>query len=772
MPIPPPSLPLPADRLRVGECTVEITLREVRAPGARRARRITPKSMGVLLALADAGGRVVSRDALLALVWPDTLPGDDVLTQAITQLRKAFAEERGNPRYIETIAKTGYRLLAPLEWINEDAPPATAYPQTDIGAGDASAEADARNGAVRAPLPPALPVPPAIMPPAPSRRAHWPAFVGAGASAAALVGLLLLWSTSRDVAPPGPADAPAAASRLPAYRLITSRPGQETAPSLSPDGALVAYVARPAGQPGAAVMVQTTDPSPPRQLTRPVAGADDREPTWSPDGREIAFIRVRQGRDCAVMLVPANGGTERIIGHCDHRAPPSFDWTHDGRGLVFDSRGTLGDNIGLRVLDLGSGRWRRVEYTAKAGDIDSRPRYSPDGRWIVFVRNAPLGDFWRVPSGGGTAARLSSLRADISGWDWMPDGQGIVFSRWGDSESRLYRLDLASGRTLDLGVDDGVQPALAANAPSLAFSQQRHYFGIYRFGLGADGRAERLFPSSGRDRLPAIAPDGRQLVFASDRSGQFGLWWADLQKPDSLQLIEGVLPESRHLPEWSPDSRKLLVVGADRSGAQGIHEVIPSSGRVMRLAAPAGEPVQALYLPGSDASDETRLLVIAGAPGGRLQLTLYDRSRQPWRSLASIDDVSLARVDRHGRRLLLTRSGDAGLWESDLALSPDSLRRIDAESPVAARYRQWALGGDGKLYLIDGGPGCAARLQLRGTTSVPRCLDAERIPAINGFSVSSRANAAFVTLSEWLGGDIGFMALPVAADAERAGPAK
>ena len=80
MPIPPPHSPLPTDRLRVGECTVEITLREVHAPGARRARRITPKSMGVLLALADAGGRVVSRDALLAQVWPDTLPGDDGLT--------------------------------------------------------------------------------------------------------------------------------------------------------------------------------------------------------------------------------------------------------------------------------------------------------------------------------------------------------------------------------------------------------------------------------------------------------------------------------------------------------------------------------------------------------------------------------------------------------------------------------------------------------------------------------------------------------------------
>ena len=86
-------------------------------------RRITPKAMGVLLALVEQAGRVVSRDALLAQVWPDTLPTDDVITQAITQLRKAFGEERGNPRYIETIAKNGYRLLAPVEWLGEDGLP-------------------------------------------------------------------------------------------------------------------------------------------------------------------------------------------------------------------------------------------------------------------------------------------------------------------------------------------------------------------------------------------------------------------------------------------------------------------------------------------------------------------------------------------------------------------------------------------------------------------------------------------------------------------------
>ena len=109
------------DSLRVGECSVDVPLREILAPGVRRAMRVTPKAMAVLLVLVENAGRVVTRDTLIARVWPDTLPTDDVLTQAITQLRKAFGEKRGSTRYIETIAKSGYRLLAPVEGMPDDA---------------------------------------------------------------------------------------------------------------------------------------------------------------------------------------------------------------------------------------------------------------------------------------------------------------------------------------------------------------------------------------------------------------------------------------------------------------------------------------------------------------------------------------------------------------------------------------------------------------------------------------------------------------------------
>jgi Tol biopolymer transport system component/DNA-binding winged helix-turn-helix (wHTH) protein len=740
----PPSSLLPTARLRVGECTVDMPLREIHAPSARRPRRVTPKAIGVLAALIEQGGRVVSREALLAQVWAGTLPTDDVVTQAITQLRKAFDDERGNPHYIETIAKFGYRLLAPVEWLDQPTPPeATQSPAAEPGAPHEAA----RPRYAPAPL---------------DIRGDWRAIAAAAAVAVVVFAVVLLWSLRRDA--PGATSrhlqvAGRTAASTAGYRLITSVPGIESSPSLSPDAALVAYVAVPAGQRRTAIMVQTTDPSTPRQLSHPEHEAWDSAPAWSPNGREIAFLRVVPGSDCKVMVLPSSGGTERSVGECDPRNPPSFDWSFDGRGLVFGSRGTPTGGAGLRLLDLASGEWRLLDYAAVASDVDFAPRYSPDGRWIVFVRNTPVGDLFRIPSTGGRAQRLTRLHADIRGWDWMPDGRSIVLSRWSGSASRLLQLDLDSGVPRDMGIQDAIEPSIAAKVPALAFTESRSYFGIHRMALSGRHEMDRLFPSSGRDRLPVIAPDDHQLVFTSDRSGEFGLWWVDLQRPESLRLVEGVRPESWHPPDWSHDSRRVLVVGDGASGF-GLYEVTPASGQVVRLPSPEVDVVQAVYLPGGD----ERLLMVAGGNEGRLQLRLYDRRTRPWRALAVIADVAVARVDTANGRVLFTRPGRSGLWQADLALSPGSVRQIDAEVPEVARYRAWAVASDGRVYYFEPTPDCASALRRVGDAESLLCVDRNRRNGPSGFSLTPRSDAIYVTLSLWDGGDIGFMPLAVAPE--------
>lgn len=82
---------------------------------AGETARIEPKAMQVLVALAGASGRVVSREELLSTVWPNVVVGDEALTQAIIKLRRALGDDPRAPSYVETISKRGYRLIAHVQ---------------------------------------------------------------------------------------------------------------------------------------------------------------------------------------------------------------------------------------------------------------------------------------------------------------------------------------------------------------------------------------------------------------------------------------------------------------------------------------------------------------------------------------------------------------------------------------------------------------------------------------------------------------------------------
>lgn len=776
--------PRTTDGFRVGECTVDVPLREISAPGARRPVRVTPKAMAVLLVLVENAGRVVSRDALIARVWPDTLPTDDVLTQAVTQLRKAFGEQRGSTRYIETIAKSGYRLLATVE----GSPAGRGAEPPGIGGDDSAAGAEGGAPAAhvsratspevaRARMPaPAVdtsgetPVANTRSSDAPHSHRHGPwrsARFWLWAVALMLIGGLFAASLLHR-APPEPGTTSSRSRALPAvperpFLLITSSPGYELSPTLSPDGAMVAYTATLPNRLGTVVMVQTTAQAVPKPLSLPPSGVSDRLPAWSPDGRLIAFSRRDGSNACQIMVAAANGGSERVVGACSGLDDLGFDWTPDGRGLVFGSMSEEGRTTGIRILDLATGRWRPLDYGFDGRDLDTEPRYSADGKWIAFVRNPQFGDVWRVPAGGGRAERLTYQSGEMRGWDWLPDGSGLVFGRRIDAETRIYRLDIGSRQLRDLGLEDAQSPDVAARTPVMAFVRRRPGFEIYRIeregrGVGRDGTAGKaLFASTGRDTHPAIAPDGRQLVFASDRSGHFHLWWGDVSRSDSLRLIEGLHPEAQRMPEWSPDSKLLLTIGTDHAGRRGLFEVAAASGQVSLLPVPLADPSQGLYLP-----DRSRILVGAPSQDGRIGLYLFDRSRSPWRQLAFLPDVMQAKVDAVRGRLLFTRFSGDGLWSADLTLASASVRKVVEGVPRRWLYRNWSVARDGTIEYLDQAMDCRSRLRRLGesaSASSERCLHPSLLSSVAGFSSDPRTGAVYVALAESDGTDIALQRL-------------
>ncbi|MGX9720998.1 winged helix-turn-helix domain-containing protein [Stenotrophomonas acidaminiphila] len=745
----------PSDRLHIGDCLIVLPSREVHAPGARRPVRLTPKATGVLLVLARGAGNVVTRDELFAQVWPDTLPTNDVLTQAVTQLRKAFSAGGAFPQgqeYIETIAKTGYRLLAPVAWEQEE----ERMPE----AGAAAAVEEGRP----------VPAPDALAPDAQVaaaspvqrgrelwRRARRRLLLAAGllllCSSVTMAWLLWQRPVKEDALEAATADGTGViGSPERPYRLITARQGFGTFPALSPDGALVAFADESDG--GSTLKVQSTGSTASTTLVATPADALDRFPAWSPDGREIAFARFHADGSCEVLVIGATGGSARRATACDGAEMLSFDWTPDGRGLVFGSMTGSQGAPGIRTLDLATGRWTALDYERDDGDFDYAPRYSPDGRQLGFVRNPQVGGVWVMAAGGGAARPVTGGSAEMRGWGWLGE-DAIVFGRRVDSESRLYQVDLHTGLLKDLGVDDAQSPSVASMGKLLAFVHRAPQFGLFRIPLDHPERKERLFASSGRDAQPMVAPDGQQLVFTSSRSGTFALWWARLGQPDSLHPMEGLRPEARQSPDWSADSQKVLVSGRDDAGKPGIYEVAPEQGQWKRLPIPVSEPLQAIYGPSPD------LLFVIGREGeGPVTLSLFDRGGGSWQRLAQVPGASQVRYDRRTQRVLFTRLAGGGLWSADAGLSPDSLRELSEEMPSRWRFRTWAVGSDGRVAYLHQEAGCTVQMSRLDQSQAPRCLEASAAGSTNGFSVSPDGSAIYVALAVSDGTDIGVMPVP------------
>src|SRR5580704_5270669 len=101
---------------------VEIDGQNLRVTVGSEVRGLEPKSFRLLLFLVENPGRVLSKEKIMAEVWPGTFVSDNSLARAITQIRKALDDDPKAPRYIETIPTVGYRFVAEVEEEAEDDP--------------------------------------------------------------------------------------------------------------------------------------------------------------------------------------------------------------------------------------------------------------------------------------------------------------------------------------------------------------------------------------------------------------------------------------------------------------------------------------------------------------------------------------------------------------------------------------------------------------------------------------------------------------------------
>jgi Tol biopolymer transport system component len=251
------------------------------------------------------------------------------------------------------------------------------------------------------------------------------------------------------------------------------------------------------------------------------------DPHFSSDGRRLAFTSGRSG-SVAVWAAAADGSDARQITHGEWVWPGSPSWSPDGRVLAFD--GTKpGDHVRIWTVDADGGAPHQL--TQGPGD-QTVPRWSHDGRWIYFSNHGKDGrNIWRVEATGGEPAQVTRGGSGFMAYESF-DGNGLIYqSSNGDSPLLLRPL-----------AGDSPPRTLVACVRAAAFATAAREVFYVPCGPGSTPPLHALDLVSGQVRvignLQHFPPDVSHVNLAVSPDGQVVLFRGMVRKGGDLMLIE------------------------------------------------------------------------------------------------------------------------------------------------------------------------------------------------------------------------------------------
>jgi Tol biopolymer transport system component len=390
---------------------------------------------------------------------------------------------------------------------------------------------------------------------------------------------LLLSHTAFRSPPPADSDHRAGASQLDPVPF-TTLPGEEVAPTFSPDGSQIAFGWSPEGSNAQFdLYVKVTGNETPLRLTK--HAADFVFPAWSPDGRQIAVARM--GEESGIYLVSPLGGAERklVNTYFEFFLETMLSWSADGKVLAFYEARPNGHH-GISLLDVATLNIQPLNGPGADCAMSWVPAFSPDGRSLAMACLVSFGvnDLFVMPAGGGSGRRLVRVHGDFTGMGWRPGGD-LIYAVNGD----LWRIASSGGQPEKLmaGGNAGM-PAISRNGRRLAYTTQSVYnINLWQVEMAGPSRTVgppvKLVSSSKSQTEPAFSPDGRRLAFSSDRSGTDEVWTSDADGSNPVALTALGGPNTT-TPTWSPDGQ-FIAFDSRAEGRSRIY-VVPSAGGPLR----------------------------------------------------------------------------------------------------------------------------------------------------------------------------------------------
>ncbi|MEX0691415.1 MAG: S41 family peptidase [Gemmatimonadales bacterium] len=515
---------------------------------------------------------------------------------------------------------------------------------------------------------------------------------------------------------------------------LTVHPGDDRAPQWSPDGRWIAFSGNRDGNYD--VFVIAADGGGTRQLT--FHSAADLVTSWTPDGRHVLFTSARDFDRGVLWSVPVAGGTERKL---TRGQVSSASLTPDGTTLLVATgaaggwwrKGYRGSNnwaIWSRPVARQGGATQLTTFTGRNG----WPQYSADGRTIYFLSDSTgTTQLWRMAADGSGKQAMTRLPEDGAGFLAVARNAPLAaFEFLAD----LWTVSLTAGEPRRVAVTASTdeqfnrvsRQVMSDNASALEVSVDgRDVAFVVRGELFAmparngAGPAENLTQTAGREQMVSWSPDGRALMYVSDRSGNEDLWLvrsADSAEPRLSRTLRTTHTQltrepTRELnPMWSPDGRQIAFI---RQGDPPALWLMDADGRNQRKLldgyiggvqwSPDGRYLAfTMQLRGTVGRVTTDIFIMPSAGGTPVNVTRYPTTNRG------------PRWSPDGRRLafISNRGADPG---------------ASGGAPISELYHIWLRQADAEKTREDwqmeddAGPGRAAAGTRRDTARVQVQID-------------------------------------------------
>jgi Tol biopolymer transport system component/DNA-binding winged helix-turn-helix (wHTH) protein len=318
--------------------------------------------------------------------------------------------------------------------------------------------------------------------------------------------------------------------------------------AFSSDGKTLAVIDSDPDKTNFGIFLVNTETNEKKRLTTPPESASDYEMSFSPDGKQLAFLRVFNRQVIELFVIPISGGEPRQLTQ-DKSVITGVAWGKNGKNIVIASRREGNQSNLWQIPSSGGTPLRIVSGEKNVGN----PAVSPDGKTIAFVEELRDTNLWQIDYSEPTPKEskfIVSSRAEHSP-SYSADGTKIVFAsdRTGNYEIWLADADGKNQRQLTFIGKSAGSPRFSPDATKIVFDvQDGDRSDIFTISVDG-GQPQKIVSLEARAILPSWSADGQSIYFTSNKSGSYQLWKITATGGDSVQLTKQGALESFASPD-------------------------------------------------------------------------------------------------------------------------------------------------------------------------------------------------------------------------------